>query len=102
MQKRRVVHPSATPKRLRVPANLAVTNSIVLSALQPPIQFSETMTTVPCSAPLHDCIWIRRFETSETVLGPGNERNKQRIEISVAAKTWNYLCHVQKLHKRDG
>ena len=47
VQKRCVVHPSAPSKRLRVTANLSVANSIVLAALQTPIQFLETMSTIP-------------------------------------------------------
>ena len=81
-----MVHPSAPSKRLRVTADLSVANSIVLAALQPPIQFGKTMRAIPSRAPLHYCVWIRGFKTSETVLGPRNKRDEQRVRISVAAQ----------------
>jgi hypothetical protein len=86
VQKRCVMHPSASSKRLCIAANLPVANSIVLAALQPPIQFGKTMRAIPSRAPLHYCIWIWGFKTSETVLGPRNKRDEQRVRISVAAQ----------------
>jgi hypothetical protein len=88
-----MMHPSTSSKRLRVATNLSVANSIVLAALQTPIQFLETMSTIPCGSPLHNCIWIRGLATSETLLGPGNERDEQRIRISVAVQSRFQMFH---------
>ncbi len=85
VQKRCVMHPSASSKRLCIAANLPVANSIVLAALQPPIQFLEAVSAVPSRAPLHYRIWIRGLKTRETMLGPGNQRDEQRVRISVTA-----------------